>query len=69
MSPYFPGMFALFNKLKERAEKFLNEKNFVTDCLSKVEEWTGINKKYLAIGMYFLWQEELRLIVPLCNSV
>ncbi|XP_041913759.1 receptor expression-enhancing protein 6 isoform X1 [Alosa sapidissima] len=50
MSQYFSEMFKALNKLKERAEKFLNEKNFVTDCLSKVEEWTGIKKRYLAIG-------------------
>lgn len=62
MSHYFSDMFAAFNKLKDRAEKFLNEKNFVTDCLSKVEEWTGIKKRYLAIGMSFLWQDELKLI-------
>ncbi|KAI1891885.1 hypothetical protein AGOR_G00148330 [Albula goreensis] len=40
----------MFAKLKERAEKFLNEKNFVTDCLGKIEEKTGIKKRFLAIG-------------------
>lgn len=45
-------MFAYLNKLKDRAEKFLNEKNIVTDCLAKVEEWTGIKKRYLAVGKF-----------------
>ncbi|KAL4634827.1 receptor expression-enhancing protein 6-like isoform X2 [Arapaima gigas] len=40
----------MFAKLKERAEKFLNEKNFVTDILGKIEEKTGIKKRYLAAG-------------------
>ncbi|XP_066551810.1 receptor expression-enhancing protein 6 isoform X2 [Amia ocellicauda] len=40
----------MFAKLKERFEKFLNEKNFVTDCLAKIEEKTGIQKRYLATG-------------------
>ncbi|XP_064187458.1 receptor expression-enhancing protein 6-like isoform X5 [Anguilla rostrata] len=40
----------MFAKLKERVEKFLNEKNFVTDFLGKIEEKTGIKKKILAIG-------------------
>ncbi|XP_035268393.1 receptor expression-enhancing protein 6-like isoform X2 [Anguilla anguilla] len=40
----------MFAKLKERVEKFLNEKNFVTDFLGKIEEKTGIKKKFLAIG-------------------
>lgn len=43
-------MLTFFNKIKERVEAFLNEKNFVTDCLSKIEEKTGIKKRYLAIG-------------------
>ncbi|MBN3275205.1 REEP6 protein, partial [Polyodon spathula] len=40
----------MFNHLKERSEKFLNEKNFVTDCLAKIEEKTGIHRRYLATG-------------------
>lgn len=43
-------MLTFFNKIKERVEAFLNEKNFVTDCLNKIEEKTGIKKRYLAIG-------------------
>ncbi|KAJ8408419.1 hypothetical protein AAFF_G00258330 [Aldrovandia affinis] len=40
----------MFSKVKERVEKFLSEKNFVTDCLGKIEEKTGIKKRILAIG-------------------
>ncbi|XP_018601275.1 receptor expression-enhancing protein 6-like isoform X2 [Scleropages formosus] len=40
----------MFAKLKERAERFLNEKNLVTDILGKIEEKTGIKKRYLAAG-------------------
>ncbi|KAL6469274.1 hypothetical protein MHYP_G00227980 [Metynnis hypsauchen] len=43
-------MFSIFTKIKERVEAFLNEKNIVTDCLNKIEEKTGIKKRYLAIG-------------------
>lgn len=43
-------MLAFLKKIKERVEAFLNEKNFVTDCLNKIEEKTGIKKRYLAIG-------------------
>ncbi|KAI7795550.1 putative receptor expression-enhancing protein 6 [Triplophysa rosa] len=43
-------MLTFFNKIKERVEAFLNEKNFVTDCLNKIEEKTGFKKRYLAIG-------------------
>ncbi|XP_051790982.1 receptor expression-enhancing protein 6 isoform X1 [Erpetoichthys calabaricus] len=40
----------MFAKLIERAEKFLNENNFVTNVLGKIEEKTGIQKRYLALG-------------------
>lgn len=40
----------MFGKLKERFEKFLNEKNFVTDCLAKIEEKTGVHRRYVATG-------------------
>ncbi|XP_048831750.1 receptor expression-enhancing protein 6 isoform X2 [Brienomyrus brachyistius] len=40
----------MFAKLKERYDKFLNEKNFVTDCLGKIEEKTGIKKNYIVAG-------------------
>uniref|UniRef100_A0A8C2IFU3 Receptor expression-enhancing protein n=1 Tax=Cyprinus carpio TaxID=7962 RepID=A0A8C2IFU3_CYPCA len=43
-------MFTIFAKIKDRVEAFLNEKNIVTDCLNKIEEKTGIKKRYLALG-------------------
>lgn len=43
-------MLAIFKKIKDRVEAFLNEKNIVTDCLNKIEEKTGIKKRYLALG-------------------
>lgn len=43
-------MFSLFSKLKARVDTFLNEKNFVTDILNKIEEKTGIKKRLLVIG-------------------
>ncbi|XP_047231221.1 receptor expression-enhancing protein 6 isoform X2 [Girardinichthys multiradiatus] len=44
------GLLNIFTSIKDRAEKFLNEKNVVTDILGKVEEKTGIKKKFIAIG-------------------
>lgn len=44
------GLLDVLSSIKERAEKFLNEKNVVTDFLGKVEEKTGIKKKILACG-------------------
>uniref|UniRef100_A0A3P9JTB5 Receptor expression-enhancing protein n=2 Tax=Oryzias TaxID=8089 RepID=A0A3P9JTB5_ORYLA len=44
------GLLDIFSSIKERAEKFLNEKNVVTDFLGKVEEKTGIKKKFIAAG-------------------
>ncbi|KAB5559314.1 hypothetical protein PHYPO_G00027630 [Pangasianodon hypophthalmus] len=43
-------MFSFFSKLKERVDTFLNEKNFVTDFLNKIEEKTGIKKRLLVVG-------------------
>ncbi|KAM9461478.1 receptor expression-enhancing protein 6 isoform 1-T1 [Clarias gariepinus] len=43
-------MFSFFSKLKERVDTFLNQKNFVTDFLNKIEEKTGIKKRLLVIG-------------------
>ncbi|XP_077389723.1 receptor expression-enhancing protein 6 isoform X2 [Festucalex cinctus] len=44
------GLLSFLSAAKERAEKFLNEKNVVTDFLGKVEEKTGVKKKILAAG-------------------
>ncbi|XP_071762737.2 receptor expression-enhancing protein 6 [Centroberyx gerrardi] len=44
------GLSDVFTSIKDRAEKFLNEKNVVTDFLGKLEEKTGIKKKIIAVG-------------------
>ncbi|KAK2869038.1 hypothetical protein Q7C36_000909 [Tachysurus vachellii] len=65
-------MFTCFSKLKQRVDTFLNEKNFVTDFLNKVEEKTGIKKRLLVIGtatatgLYLLFGYGASLI---CNLI
>lgn len=44
------GLLDFFSSIADRAEKFLNEKNMVTDFLGKLEEKTGIKKKIIAVG-------------------
>ncbi|XP_022614792.1 receptor expression-enhancing protein 6-like isoform X1 [Seriola dumerili] len=44
------GLLDVFFSIRDRAEKFLNEKNVVTDFLGKLEEKTGIKKKIIAAG-------------------
>lgn len=44
------GLLNIISSIKDRAEKFLNEKNVVTDILGKMEEKTGIKKKVIALG-------------------
>lgn len=44
------GLMDIFSSIRDRVDKFLNEKNVVTDFLGKVEESTGIKKKIIAVG-------------------
>ncbi|XP_075997725.1 receptor expression-enhancing protein 6 [Genypterus blacodes] len=44
------GILDIFANIRDRVDKFLNEKNVVTDFLGKAEERTGIKKKIIALG-------------------
>ncbi|XP_056270563.1 receptor expression-enhancing protein 6 isoform X1 [Pseudoliparis swirei] len=44
------GLLAIFSSIKDRVDKFLNEKNVVTDFLGKLEDKTGIRNKIIAVG-------------------
>lgn len=44
------GLLNILSSIRDRAEKFLNEKNVVTDVLGKLEEKTGVKKKIIALG-------------------
>ncbi|XP_054458849.1 receptor expression-enhancing protein 6 [Anoplopoma fimbria] len=44
------GLLNILSSIKDRVEKFLNEKNVVTDFLGKLEEKTGIKKKIIVVG-------------------
>uniref|UniRef100_A0A7N6FB13 Receptor expression-enhancing protein n=1 Tax=Anabas testudineus TaxID=64144 RepID=A0A7N6FB13_ANATE len=66
------GLLDVLSSIKERAEKFLNEKNVVSDFLGKVEEKTGIKKKIIAggavslTGLYLVYGYGASL---LCNLI
>lgn len=51
------GILDVFTSIRNRAEKFLNEKNVVTDLLGKAEEKTGIKKKIIALSMKLFHDE------------
>ncbi|KAG7277548.1 hypothetical protein CRUP_030710 [Coryphaenoides rupestris] len=44
------GLMEVLGKVKDRVERFLNEKNVVTDLLGRLEENTGIKKKIIAFA-------------------
>uniref|UniRef100_A0A8C6TER2 Receptor expression-enhancing protein n=1 Tax=Neogobius melanostomus TaxID=47308 RepID=A0A8C6TER2_9GOBI len=67
------GLGDLFTSIRDRADKFLNEKNVVTDFLGKVEEKTGVKKKIITVvvvvlltGLYLVYGYGASL---LCNMI
>lgn len=66
------GVLDILSSIRDRADKFLNEKNVVTDFLGKLEEKTGIKKKIIAggavslTGLYLVYGYGAAL---LCNLI
>ncbi|KAK5869251.1 hypothetical protein PBY51_023985 [Eleginops maclovinus] len=44
------GLLDIFSSIKNRMDKFLSEKNMVTEFLGTLEEKTGIKKKIIVVG-------------------
>lgn len=57
------GLLDIFSSIRERADRFLSEKNVVTDFLGKVEEKTGIKKKILAVGEFWFGSGRFRFVL------
>lgn len=42
----------MFSQIKDQTDGFFKQKNVVTDTLGKLEEKTGIQKQYIALGKF-----------------
>ncbi|KAK1896545.1 Receptor expression-enhancing protein 6, partial [Dissostichus eleginoides] len=66
------GLLDIFSSIKNRMDKFMSEKNMVTDFLGTLEEKTGIRKKIIAggavslTGLYLMYGYGAALV---CNMI
>ncbi|XP_039667178.1 receptor expression-enhancing protein 6 [Perca fluviatilis] len=66
------GLRDVLSSIRDRVDKFLNEKNMVTDVLGRLEEKTGIKKKIIVVGavsltgLYLMYGYGAALI---CNMI